>query len=95
MIWLLAAVAVFIVLAGYVTMPLLRPASSEGMEEGQGEPSRLLARRDLLIRELRELELDHDVGKLAEEDFRSMRSEREAELAEVLRRLSGGETEEE
>jgi Ni/Co efflux regulator RcnB len=83
--WLLAAVVVFILLAGYVAVPMLRPAAAS--DDGDAERRELVARRDLLVRELRELALDRDVGKLAEADYESMRAEREAELAGVLRQL--------
>ena len=51
------------------------------------ERERLEAARDAKYREIRELELDHATGKVADEDFRAHDRELRAEAVAILRRL--------
>jgi hypothetical protein len=51
------------------------------------ERRRLEAARDAKYREIRELELDHRTGKLADEDFRALDRQLRAEAVAILREL--------
>ena len=76
---LLAVLAVTI-----IVLPLIRPnriATAIRTAEG------LLARRDGIYGELRELEFDYGVGKLSADDYLEARTRLETEAARVLRAL--------
>ena len=51
------------------------------------EREQLEAARDAKYREIRDLELDHATGKVAEEDFRAHDRELRGEAVAILRRL--------
>ena len=51
------------------------------------ERTQLEAEREAKYREIRELELDHRTGKLADEDFRALDRQARAEAVAILRRL--------
>jgi rubrerythrin len=51
------------------------------------ELSSLMAERDRLIMALQELDFDHNLGKIPEEDYPSMRSSLMQSASDVLRRL--------
>jgi rubrerythrin len=67
-----------------IVYPLIRPTrSATAIRTAEG----LLARRDRIYGELRELEFDRDVGKLGAEDYEEARDRLETEAARVLRAL--------
>jgi hypothetical protein len=73
-----------------VSAPLRRrPASSELQENELQSFERLdlEAARDAKYRELRDAELDHQTGKLSDEDYEAIDSTLRAEAIEVLHRL--------
>ena len=83
-ILIVAAVAVF------VTVPLRR--RHDGADEGgttTEDPRRaeLEARKEAKYREIRDAELDHRMGKLSGEDWRSVDRDLRAEAIEILRQL--------
>jgi len=79
------------VAAVFVTMPLWRDGS--GAEAGEGEttedPRRaeLEARKEAKYREIRDNELDHQMGKLSEADWRATDRELRAQAIEILRAI--------
>jgi hypothetical protein len=69
---------------GFILLPLIRPTralTAHRTAEG------LLARRDRIYVELRELEFDRTVGKLTAEDYDEARTRLETDAARVLRAL--------
>jgi hypothetical protein len=82
-----ALVAVACVL--YVALPFLRepePASDrlDALSPEQEQALRTLEERDRALAALRELELDHRTGKIADEDYLEQRALLRAEAARVL-----------
>jgi hypothetical protein len=65
----------------------LRAGPRAAEEETVAERQRLEAARDAKYREIRELELDHRTGKLADEDFRALDRQLRAEAVAILREL--------
>jgi len=84
----IAVVALGIVLAilsiGFIVLPFVR---GPGNAEISLTPEGLLARRDRIYGELRELEFDRNVGKLSLADYQESRTRLETEAARVLRAL--------
>ncbi|WP_372790957.1 hypothetical protein [Paraconexibacter sp.] len=83
---LLATIALLGAVVLLVSRPLLGGArDAEGREAER--IADLLAARDAKYREIRELELDHRTGKVAEEDFRAQDRVLRAEAMVILREL--------
>ena len=79
-----AGVVLALLSIGFILLPLIRPtrtATAHRTAEG------LLARRDRIYVELRELEFDRTVGKLTAEDYDEARARLETDAARVLRAL--------
>jgi cytochrome c-type biogenesis protein CcmH/NrfG len=83
----LIAVALAVLVAVFVTWPLLRPR--EGALGAGGDESReaLQAEKLLALRAIRELELDRQAGLLAEDDYADLRARYEARASAILRQL--------
>ena len=76
----LAAVVAVVVLG-----PLRRPGEIERREDSRIEELR--AAKEAKYREIRDAELDHRMGKLSREDWRSVDRDLRAEAIEILRQL--------
>lgn len=83
-VFLILALALLVVL--YVTRPFVEHKATLTAESEQ-EISSLLARRESIIRTLEELDFDHALGKIPEEDYPQQRRILLQSGAEVLRRL--------
>jgi hypothetical protein len=73
-----------------VSAPLRRRPVSSELQEDEFESLERLdleAARDAKYREIRDAELDHQTGKLSEEDYEAIDSTLRAEAIEVLHRL--------
>ncbi len=85
--------AVLFAVVFVITAPLRRdPARPEPGSDGATgvAPSELLeleAERDAKYREIRDAELDHQTGKLSDEDFEAIDSTLRSEAVAILRRL--------
>lgn len=84
MIALTAGIILFVAVAVWVFLPILR---GESPTLADAETRNLQARRDILVAELREGALDATTGKLSEADWATLKATREEELAAILRRL--------
>ena len=87
---------VILVLAagGYALWPLFAKTLDENAEnaESAGSPTEtdadyLAARKIALYRNIKELEFDYKMGRLAEADFRKLETEYKGEAAEILQKL--------
>ncbi|HEB66136.1 MAG TPA: zinc-ribbon domain-containing protein [Chloroflexi bacterium] len=83
-IFLILALALLVVL--YITRPFVEHKATLTAETEQ-EISSLLAQRESIIRTLEELDFDHTLGKIPEEDYPQQRQLLLQRGAEVLRRL--------
>jgi membrane protein implicated in regulation of membrane protease activity len=82
------ALALFL-LAALVALIVSVPLRRRGEEE-QRESARLdelAAAKEAKYREIRDAELDHRMGKLSDEDWRTVDSELRGEAIEILREL--------
>jgi hypothetical protein len=78
----------------FVVVPLLRTSGVEEWHAASAAQLRrieLRERRDAAYVALRELELDHDTGKLDDEDYATANSELRAEAMEALAALEEDE----
>jgi rRNA maturation endonuclease Nob1 len=69
-----------------IALPLVRPPTGETSPIGTVS-AELLARRDRIYGELRELEFDLRVGKVTDPDYSEARDRLESEAARVLRAI--------
>jgi hypothetical protein len=72
-----------------VVRPLLQ--SPEADERGTGAREELEAAKEAKYREIRDAELDFEMGKLSKEDHLAIDRELRAEAIEILRRLDDAE----
>ena len=81
----LALVVLVAIVAAVVWLPLTR----RGVEERREETmlAELSAAKEAKYREIRDAELDHQMGKLSREDWRSVDRDLRGEAIEILRRL--------
>jgi hypothetical protein len=78
-----------VVLAALVAAVVLLPLRRRGEEERREETmlAELNAAKEAKYREIRDAELDHRMGKLSGEDWRSVDRDLRAEAIEILRQL--------
>jgi hypothetical protein len=81
----LALIFLAAVVAVVVAMPFRHPGRAEAHEDAQR--AELEAAKEAKYREIRDAELDHQMGKLSEEDWRAVDRELRGEAIEILRRL--------
>jgi hypothetical protein len=87
-----AILLVLLVVGGvlFVAAPLVRKAPPEQWRAASNEQQRLVElreRRDAALLALRELELDHETGKLDDRDYATARGELRAEAVAALAAL--------
>ena len=78
-----------LVLVAIVAAVLWLPLRRRGVEERREETmlAELSAAKEAKYREIRDAELDHQMGKLSQEDWRSVDRDLRGEAIEILRRL--------
>jgi hypothetical protein len=78
-----------LVLAAIVAAVLWLPLRRRGVEERREETilAELSAAKEAKYREIRDAELDHQMGKLSREDWRSVDRDLRGEAIEILRQL--------
>lgn len=87
---LLAVAAIVLAAFSYALLPLIRPpeALADGAEDpGTEEISRLLFERERAYRDIQEIDMDREMGKLSEEDYADMIGRARAGAIDILRRL--------
>ena len=85
----LLALAVLVVVAAFVAIPLRRASGISG-ESGEGEDPRradLEARKEALYRQIRDAELDHAQGKLSDTDFKRLDAELRRDAIAALKEI--------
>jgi rRNA maturation endonuclease Nob1 len=71
--------------SAFVLLPIARSGKSSDSDAARSDD--LLARRDRVYGEIRDLEFDVRVGKVTEEDYRDARERLEVEAARILQAL--------
>ena len=86
----ITAIGLLLVVATAVALswPLLSPMSHSEERDREVDPSaRLKSEKDNVLAAIREADFDHEVGKLSEEDYRSLRVELEERAVDALAAL--------
>jgi hypothetical protein len=86
----IAASTILAVLTGiYVLAPLFREPKGnlEGELLAETELDRLMNRKAVIYRNLKDLELEYKMGRLGEADFRRLEAGYKSEAAEILQKL--------
>ena len=81
---MLALFVLAILVAFVVARPLLRGDEQQREDEGRAA---LEAAKEAKYREIRDAELDHEMGKLSDEDWRATERELRADAIAILARL--------
>lgn len=90
-VFTLGAVLVLAV-ALFVAAPLFQPAEVLGVEQEPGERERWERQKRQALEAIKEIELDHRMGKLSDEDMTAMRGRFEAQALEAMTALEREET---
>jgi membrane protein implicated in regulation of membrane protease activity len=80
-----AVILLVLLVALAVAAPLRRPGRVE--EREQAEREELEAAKEAKYREIRDAELDREMGKLSDADWRAVDRELRGEAIEILRRI--------
>jgi len=86
-IWLFLSGALSLVLGLFLMAPLFEPAvaaSGVSGSEAVNTPRRLRDAKERTLRALKDLELDHQMGKISSDDFERSSQELSLELAQIL-----------
>ena len=81
----LALIVLLALVAIVVVRPLVRDSGEP--EPDPGRRAELEAAKEAKYREIRDAELDHEMGKLSDDDWHAVDRELRAEAIEILRRL--------
>lgn len=77
-----------LVLTALVALAVLRPLWSEAADAGPStRRADLEAAKEAKYREIRDAELDHRMGKLSEDDWRTLDGELRGQAIEILKQL--------
>ena len=76
------------VVAWFVTAPFRAPVGESGEDPRVAD---LEARKEAKYREIRDAQLDHEQGKLSDEDWRAADAELRAEAIEILKQLDAAQ----
>jgi hypothetical protein len=78
-------VVLVLIVAAVLALPLRRRGETERREETR--IAELEAAKEAKYREIRDAELDHQMGKLSQEDWRAVDRDLRTEAIEILRQL--------
>ena len=81
----LAIITLALVVAFVVLGPLRRGAEID--KRGDDTRAALEAAKEAKFREIKDAELDHQMGKLSDEDYRAIDQELRAQAIEILRQI--------
>lgn len=82
---ILLGVALLVVVGIFVARPFLMPAA--GRQEDESESAALAVQKEAILTEIRDLDFDHETGKVPDEAYESLRQQLLAEAALILKAL--------
>ena len=85
-VFVLGAVLVLLV-SFFVASPLFRPPEPVGLEAEPSVRERWERQKRQALTAIKEIELDHEMGKLSDDDLATMRSRFEAQALEAMAAL--------
>jgi hypothetical protein len=84
----LGFIALLVGFSFWIALPLMRKETFQASEYAvAGELKDLYVIRDVAYDTLRDLEFDFSMGKMAENDYRELKSRYQGEAAEILRQI--------
>lgn len=83
---ILFSLAMLLLVAAYVLQPLAGSGRG-GYRDSNRELSALQAERDRVLDSIQEIDMDHSMGKVSEEDYQRQRQALALEGAEILRKI--------
>jgi hypothetical protein len=83
----LLGLVVILVVSVFVAAPLFGPTGAPAPHETDEERARWERQKRQALGAIREAEMDHRMGKLSDEDFRTLRARLEAQALEALAAL--------
>jgi hypothetical protein len=86
----LLGLALIVVVSLWVASPLFREGLIAGPVEEPGERERWERQKQQALAAIKEVELDHRLGKLSDEDLAAMRARFEAQALEAMAALERG-----
>lgn len=90
--FIFTSLALFILVAAFVARPLIEKMT--GVEAEKTHADDLFAQREAILIELRDVDFDHDTGKMNDDDYKEQRARLTSKGVEVLRALDGLKTQE-
>jgi hypothetical protein len=84
--------AVFILLAGFFAVYILLPFFNQGLKDqssnpGESEKERLINRKEQILEAIRDLEYDHKMNKVTDEDYDQLKERLTQQAVEIMKRL--------
>ena len=79
-----AVIALFSSIVWYVMSPLLEGESTIPLRINQDDLDR---KKQVLLRQIKELEMDHHIGNISDEDFNAGRQALKQEISEIIAEL--------
>ena len=79
-----AVIALFSSIVWYVISPLFEGESTVPLGINQGDLDR---KKQVLLRQIKELEMDHHIGNISDEDFDGSRHTLKLEISEIIAEL--------
>jgi hypothetical protein len=83
---ILLSLALFLLVAAFVARPLLDRASAANTSAAPADD--LIAQREAILIELRDLDFDHETGKVSDDDYATQRARLIAKGVEILKALA-------
>jgi hypothetical protein len=83
---ILLSLALFLLVAAFVARPLLERANTANASAAPADD--LIAQREAVLIELRDLDFDHETGKVSEDDYATQRARLVAKGVETLKALA-------
>ena len=85
----LLGLVIIVVASIFVVVPLFRPVAAASAQAGS-ERERWERQKRQALEAIKEMELDHRMGKVSAEDLAAMRTRFEAQALEAMAALEGG-----
>jgi len=83
----LLALALLLIVAAFVARPIIDRTARNGEDASPASTDALVAQREAILIELRDLDFEHSTGKVSEDDFENQRARLVAKGTEILRAL--------
>ena len=84
LVFITAVIALFSGIVWYMISPLFEGESKVPLKMNQGDSDR---KKQVLLRQIKELEMDYHIGNISDEDFNGSRLALKQEISEIIAEL--------